>query len=457
MTRSRQGPRHRAHITLIEGTNERKLYLDATHRLHTIYQKPVRYRSNWNGTGPPSASSSVDPLKNEPDLPAFLGNDDGAELEPRWDWLPLGMDDDAEVFAVNMHQNHMLVIGQIGSGKSTSVNTLACGALTARYVTPWWQDPQNLSFKPFRNAGPYAGDPDTCLALMGEFHTAMQKREIEMGELDCSLATPTAKWPLQIMFIDELKRLIDPRLRGDEFVKTYLGLLFDVLDTGRKVGFSVVATSTDPRASLFKEGLRNQFTMSMCFKVRDVTAARVVLGTIEKGYEPHLLPKVPGRCVFMGSEWHQLRTFRVWDGQVRKVVDSLATQDPATRASAGVTPASPQDPLTNGGISVSADDLSSRRRHRRRDDTRGRIVDYLQQHPARLVSEIAEALDIAESVVRYHFGSDSLEPDRGPPARLPIRARAMMATSCVPALTRSVPGIGSEQAPGALHRVGGAR
>jgi hypothetical protein len=246
---------------------------------------------------------------------------------------------------------------------------------------------------------------------MKDFHEAMRKRELEMSELDCSLATPTAKWPLQIMFIDELKRLIDPRLRGEPFVKEYLGLLFDVLDTGRKVGFSIVATSTDPRASLFEEGLRNQFTMSACFKVRDVTAARVALGTIEKHYEPHLLPKVPGRCVFMGAEWHQLRTFRVWDGQVRKVVDSPQTQDSARRAPTGATPAEPQVHLTNGDCSVSADDLSPRRRHRRgRDQTRAEIVAHLQQHPSQPIKQIADSIGVAESVVRYWFGPTCANP-----------------------------------------------
>ncbi len=324
--------------------------------------------------------------------------------------MPLAMDDDAEVFAVNMHQNHMLVIGQIGSGKSSSVNTIGCAAVAARHVAPWWQDPQDLSFKPFRNAGPYAGDPDNCLQLMKDFHEAMRKREAEMSELDCSLAMPTAKWPLNLMCIDELKRLIDPRLRGDEFVKTYLGLLFDVLDTGRKVGFSIVATSTDPRASLFEEGLRNQFTMSMCFKVRDVTAARVALGTIEKGYEPHLLPKVPGRCVFMGAEWHQLRTFRVWDGQVRKVVDSLRPQEPATGDLVSVTSAIPQETLTNGNVSVSADDLSPRRRHRRRDETRGLIVSAFQQQSTWSVTELSETLDLSDSVVRYWLSPKCSNP-----------------------------------------------
>jgi hypothetical protein len=54
--------------------------------------------------------------------------------------------------------------------------------------------------------------------------------------------------------------------------------------------------------------------------------------------------------------------------------------------------------------------LSPRRRHRRRDDTRAEIVDYLQRHPTQLVTEIAEAIDRPESVVRYWFGPTCKNP-----------------------------------------------
>ncbi len=393
------------HVDLLEGMDERRFYLAATRKLRTIFKKPVRFRDTGHG-GADIVIQHRDPLKDEPPLPTYLGNEDGPDLEPTWDHMPWGINDDDETFDVHLHQNHILVNGQTGSGKSSSCVAFAVACIAARHVSPVAMEPSRKSFACLRTSLDYVAGPEACLDQLREEHRQMEKRHAVMDELDTSLLMPSLRTPLRVIFIDEMQNLLDPHLHGDKFVEEFRKPLADILDRGRAVGYSVVGICTNPRKTILTEGLRDQFTYRLVFKVADRTAAGLGLGTVPKYYEPDLLPMVPGRCVMKTDDYYQLRTYRTWDAQARNAAVSLTSQPDAACAPAGAAPAEPQVPLTNGGLSDSSADLSPRRRHRRgRDQTRAEIVDHLQRHPQQQIKEIAASLGLAQSVVRYWLTS----------------------------------------------------
>jgi S-DNA-T family DNA segregation ATPase FtsK/SpoIIIE len=397
---------HKGHVTLlgieaVEGTDDYAIYRKASRRLGTIYRKKVNFHPNDDGSGV-VAIHHYDPLADEPALPTYLGNLNGPEIEPTWKALPIGVDRDGTPFTVSMFEKHLLVVGQSGSGKSSSLNPLICTCIAAEHVEPWAIDPADVSFRPFRNAIPYAGTPDTGLDLLRDFHTSMEKREAKMAEADLSLAWPSAHWPLRILFIDELLSIVDPDLMPAKFVTDFNGLLKDTLRRGRKTGHSLVCTATDPRANLLVDGFRSGFHYRLCFKVATGDDSLIALGKyrVVAGYKPHELPDLPGRAVFTGAGFHQLRTWRFWDGATRKVVDSLS----ATGANVGqdlvpTTTSQPTTPIQD--LPISPTDGSSTTRPP--VDHRRRIFRFLQDRGPHKVSEISTDLNIPKTTVRYYL------------------------------------------------------
>jgi hypothetical protein len=265
----------------------------------------------------------------------------------------------------------------------------------------------------FRDVAPYAGNAPDALDLLEDFHRAMQKRELEMAEAGTSLATPSRRWPLQVMFVDELARLIDPTLQGKPYVDWFLAAAKDVLNTGAKTGFVLVATCTNPRASVLTEGLRDQFTITLGFRTRDHHASHVAVGKVPSGYEPHLLPKQAGRCVFIGDETTHLRTYRVWDQAAADVVRML-TSGPVQSwpPPAPGTVIGPDAFVKTINPIESVNKSDSGPRKRRRGEARDDIVAYLQQYQPKSVAEISEALDLSPSVVKrwIHGAPDCPNP-----------------------------------------------
>jgi hypothetical protein len=126
------------HVTLravapIAGSIDRKVWLSVTGGMSAVYQKTVRYKSNEDGTGVISIHH-FDPLKDEPTLPAHLGNEDGPVVQPTWKRMPLGVSADAETFTFCPHEQHVLIGGQTGSGKTSSADALLIAFMAAQHT-----------------------------------------------------------------------------------------------------------------------------------------------------------------------------------------------------------------------------------------------------------------------------------------------------------------------------------
>jgi hypothetical protein len=397
-----------AWVELVEGTDEWQLGRRVRQKLGNIYRAQAELIPDHKG-GALLVIRHGDPLATEPELPIHLGNVEGDDLAPRWDRMPLGVDRDGDPFVVNLFEQHLLVPGQTRSGKSSTIEALGCTCLAAPNVDPWFADPQNVSLAAFRDVAPYAGNAPDALDLLEDFHRAMQKRELEMAEVGTSLATPSRRWPLQVMFVDELARLIDPTLQGKPYVDRFLAAAKDVLNTGAKTGFVLVATCTNPRASVLTEGLRDQFTITLAFRTRDHHASAVAVGKVAPGYEPHLLPKQAGRCVFIGDEVTHLRTYRIWDQAAADVVRNLTSGPVQSWPPPAPGTAYGPDALIktiNPIESVNKSDSGPRKLTR--GEPRDLILVHLQTYGPKSVLEVSQELGIPRSTVkRWMLGGDN--------------------------------------------------
>ncbi len=393
-------------VEYIEGTDALEMYRKITRRFATIYKKRVTFHPQHDGTAG-IAIHKFDPLVDEPALPAHLGNHAGPDLAPTCHHLPIGVDADGDPFTIRLFEKSLLVVGSSGSGKSTSIEAIVFSLLASPNSEPWVIDPQDVSFAAVRRLIPYACDPLGALDLLRDFHTSMKKREIEMAEVGTSLAIPGAKWPFRILVVDEFLRFFDKVELGKDYVDEFQSKLRDVLSTGRKTGHSIIALATDPYSSLLEDGLKSKFTLTLCFRTRDLNATKVGVGQAPPGFRPHELPSgQPGRCVLMGEDkWHQLRTYRVWDAsaeRARKVAVSSDPQSSAPGESVAQAAAGSQNHLTqvDGSVLLSNPPI---RRPRRRDARRSELLAFCQQHARWSFAEMSAELDIPDKTCRYWF------------------------------------------------------
>jgi len=412
------------HVTLlgiapVAGSIERDVWKKITGSMRSVYRAPVKYKQNDDGTGVISIHHS-DPLKDEPELPVHLGNEHGPVLRPTWQRMTLGIDANAQVFTFSPHQEHILIGGQTGSGKTSTADALLISFMAAPNCEAVAVAPERASFMFARGLIPCAENPAAALEQMEEEHKLLEKRDAALDELDTSLLFPSARVPLHGLFIDELQNLLDPTIQGDAYVTKFKGYLADILDRGRKRGIVVIAVCTNPRKTVLTEGIRDQFTYRLCFKVADATAASVVVGPTVAGFEPHLLPKTPGRAVLKSDDYYQLRTFRVWDSVARQAAMSACeASQPLSAPAAGTAVGWPDTGIDVASTDESADlpsagwfhpdqrdpAHSAGRRYRRRDETRGLILDYCRNHQTFSVNEVAEALGIAVRTVSSWFNA----------------------------------------------------
>ena len=206
------------------------------------------------------------------------------------------------------------------------------------------------------------------------------------------------------MFIDEIQNFLDPDIHDADYVKRFKTALMDILNRGRAVAYYVVGIGTNPRKAVMTDGIRDQFTVRLCFKVADSTAATMALGDrIPQGYEPQLLPKQTGRCVLKSDGYYRLRCWTMFDGKAARVAVKLAKsgQDNLPPPSPG--PAPGQLHLNNEHFSDEVDDVAeSRPPDRRRGDAFDLVLGAWQTGRDLSVAEVAAETGLPVSTVKYH-------------------------------------------------------
>ncbi len=397
-------PRVRSHATtarveIVEGTNEWDMGRKVRQRLGNIYRAPADLISDSEG-GALLIIRHSDPLTADPELPTFLGNHEGPEVEPSLHAVPFGIDRDADVFMLDLDQKHMLIGGITGSGKSSSANAMIVADIATRYVQPYALNPDEGSFDCFKGLIPYAGTPQACLAMLRDVYELVAKRTTIRAQLGTSLLPVSDEHPVIRLYVDEIQYLYDEHIHGKDFVTEFDGCFRDVLNRGRKVQVNVVALATDFSKDVLDKALVRQFKVRACFHVADSYAAQIVLGDgIPTGLEPQRIPDdKPGLCTLKTGGWRQVRTFRCWDAKARQAASVLLGVPAASCELPAPSAADRQNPHFKVDTDSVVDSLPITRR---RGDARRLIVSDLQLHGPDTPARISERTSIPVRTVSY--------------------------------------------------------
>jgi S-DNA-T family DNA segregation ATPase FtsK/SpoIIIE len=195
--------------------------------------------------------------------------------------VPVGLRENGEPWTLRLTENHLLLAGVMGAGKSSVLWSLL-RALAVRIhagtVVLWGLDPKGgMEFQPGRALFTRfaAGDPLAMVQLLEQAVAEMAARAGRYAEVGVRKHVATLAEPLIVLVIDEMAFLTayvaDNKVR-DRANKA----LATLLTQGRAVGVCVVAALQDPRKDVI--AYRNLFPTKVGMRLDEKLQVDMVLG-----------------------------------------------------------------------------------------------------------------------------------------------------------------------------------
>jgi len=191
--------------------------------------------------------------------------------------VPVAVDMDGQPFKLSVIDNHILLCGESGGGKSSWIWSLVVGlapAVRAGVVKLWGVDPKQLELA----IAPAWWDRYAC--NQGEMTNLIAEFEQEMRARNGSLAgkmrkfRPSEEFPLNVLIVDELADLITGvEKKESEKVNR---LLTNILRQGRAAGYVVIGATQSP----LKEAVpcRDDFITKVGLRMRS-SLVDILMGT----------------------------------------------------------------------------------------------------------------------------------------------------------------------------------
>jgi len=222
---------------------------------------------------------TADPLiETVPPLPAAAGE---VDLQT----VPIGRQENGELWRLPVRGTHVLIAGATGAGKGSVLQSLlrALGpAIRDGRVAVWAVDPKGgMELGPgrpmyarFAKTTPTDRPYDEIVELLEDLVRFMQHRSQDYDGVT-RLHAPSREDPLIVLFVDEIANLtayLTDRKLKDRILQA-LGVL---LTQGRAVGIVVIAALQDPRKEVLT--LRNLFPVRVALRLDEATQVDMVLG-----------------------------------------------------------------------------------------------------------------------------------------------------------------------------------
>lgn len=197
--------------------------------------------------------------------------------------IPIGRREDGEFMKVPIIDNHTLLIGRSGSGKSGTLWSIVHGLASMikdGLVQLHGVDPKGGMelgigrglFTKFAESDPYK----TAQMLQEDVGLMRARQKAFKEDRKRKIHTPTQKYPIIVIIIDEILSLMSAMQTDTDMAKDIYKSLWLLLTQGRAVGIVVIAAAQNPRKDLLI--IRDEFGRRICFAVNDEQHPDMALG-----------------------------------------------------------------------------------------------------------------------------------------------------------------------------------
>lgn len=210
--------------------------------------------------------------------------------------LPIGVDMDGRLSKIILSEHNtrsLLVGGTPGGGKSKWAVSAIC-SLICQYspdsVKLILSDVQQVEFEAFRNLphlfAPIANTPEKTVEALRAAKIEMDKRQelfVSVGATNVdeynAKVDKSKQVPRFVMFVEEIADIVLDSQWTEEFNR----LQQQFNQTGRKWGFSLIASTQSPRKEVIPPLIRTLYPSFLAFMVTRPEESRIILGGQDEG------------------------------------------------------------------------------------------------------------------------------------------------------------------------------
>jgi S-DNA-T family DNA segregation ATPase FtsK/SpoIIIE len=241
--------------------------------------------------------------------------------------VPVAITEDGEIQTIELWCSSLLIGGQTGSGKSTSLWLVALAAAADPLAELWVIDAKGgmelQALARLCRPDRFVVRQDEAVALLTELLAEVHRRQDACTQLGLRQIPPSSpQWPPLVLIIDELAEITASGTRNLDTEANRL--LRRLLSIGRATGITVVAATQRPSADVLDTGAREQFVLRWAMRTAARAASIMILGedAVATGAKPHAVPSLK---LHRGIGY-------LTDGEATKRVRSYYLDDPAITA-----------------------------------------------------------------------------------------------------------------------------
>lgn len=232
-----------------------------------------------------------DPLDKPIELPAAYRG--AAPVErPTVKEVTIGVTEAGSPANLSLFENHSLLGGLPGAGKSGGLSAIMAGAAQVKNLALFGLDPKRVELASW--AARFArieSEPEGMTGLLRRLVEVMEHRYSVLAAERSKKLEPGPGNPLIVLVVDELAEVISGGVTKAEkdADAQRATLLRRLVAKGRAAGITVIAATQKPDSQTVPTALRDLFSQRIAFKTGNQPSTEVILGGMSSGAPAHEL------------------------------------------------------------------------------------------------------------------------------------------------------------------------
>ncbi len=257
-----------------------------------------------------------DPIADLPDSIAWPGY--GTAEPSIWTPTPFGIGELGQPVSISLVENHVLLAGSTGSGKSNASSLLIAACALDPAVRLFLVDPQELELHQWEpRAERFTASVEEGTDMLREIRQIMQERISLLKSNGMRKIVDHPDLPPIVVVIEEMISFAAERKFQTE--------LRDIISKGRKLGVIVVGAIQHPTVAVLPSEIRENFTRRVAFRTATIDQSEAVLGrgATDAAYSAVNIPlSQRGACIMQteDGQMERVKTYRLDDEHLARIV-----------------------------------------------------------------------------------------------------------------------------------------